>query len=518
MTRETNRADRHAEFSLVSPQATAGAIVAEPATRPEKITADAVVLFLTEGGIGGGAAAELDRATGGLITRLAAAGEITGKRHECVPLLAAPGLEAGQLLVVGLGKREEVECGVLYRAAATAARHLAGRPRTKVVFVADGWWSARQVEQAVAGAAVGMVGQDLYRAEPRRIRFGATVWTNASPETVRTGATIADGVNLARRLVNTPPDDLYPQSFAEEAAAVAGRTGMEIEIWDEERLRRERCEAMLAVGRGSSRPPRLVILRYRGPGRDAGARSPRGDAPDLALVGKGVTFDSGGLSLKPSDSMLSMKCDMAGGAAVLAATATIAALRLPVHVVAAIGLVENMTGPAAYKLGDVITARSGTTIEVHNTDAEGRVVLADVLDVVRELQPRAIVDAATLTGACMVALGQDVAGLFSNDQPWCDTLAAAARAVGEPVWQLPMYADYDEHIKSEVADIKNVGDGRWGGAITAAKFLERFVGGIPWTHVDIAGPAFAEKSRPWTDGGATGAMVRPFVELVRGPA
>jgi leucyl aminopeptidase len=213
--------------------------------------------------------------------------------------------------------------------------------------------------------------------------------------------------------------------------------------------------------------------------------------------------------------MLTMKCDMAGGAAMLAAIATISALELPIDVVAAIGLVENMTGPAAYKLGDVITARSGTTIEVHNTDAEGRIVLADVLDVVRSLKPARILDAATLTGACMVALGHDVAGLFTNDQGWCDRIAAAARAVGEPVWQLPMYPEYDEQIVGDVADIRNVGDGRWGGAITAAKFLERFVGGIPWTHVDIAGPAFAEKPRPWTDGGGTGAMVRPIVELAR---
>jgi leucyl aminopeptidase len=323
---------------------------------------------------------------------------------------------------------------------------------------------------------------------------------------VATGATIAAGVNLARRLVNTAPDDLYPQSFADEAASVAGRTGLEIEIWDEDRLAKENCRAILAVGRGSVRPPRLVLLRHRGG---------RGQAPQLALVGKGVTFDSGGLSLKPSESMLTMKCDMAGGAAMLAAIATISALELPIDVVAAIGLVENMTGPAAYKLGDVITARSGTTIEVHNTDAEGRIVLADVLDVVRSLKPARILDAATLTGACMVALGHDVAGLFTNDQGWCDRIAAAARAVGEPVWQLPMYPEYDEQIVGDVADIRNVGDGRWGGAITAAKFLERFVGGIPWTHVDIAGPAFAEKPRPWTDGGGTGAMVRPIVELAR---
>lgn len=498
------------EFSHLRTSGRAGGIVADQTARPETLEADAIVTFLTEGGVGSGAVAEIDAATGGLITRLILAGEITGKRLECVPLLAVPGLRAGQLVVVGLGKREEVDAGVLYHAAATAARHLAGRPRGKVAFVADGFWTTRQAEQAVAGAAVGMVGQDLYRAEKRRTRFGSTVWLLAPPEAVARGVVIGEGVNFARRLVNMPPDDLYPQTFSEEIAAVAGRTGMEVDIWDEEQLARERCRAILAVGRGSSRAPRLVILRYRGPGA-------REDQPDLALVGKGVTFDSGGLSLKPSESMLTMKCDMSGGAAVVAAAAAIAALNLPVNLVAAIGLVENMTGPAAYKLGDVITARSGTTIEIHNTDAEGRVVLADVLDVVRGFNPKQIIDAATLTGACMVALGHDVAGLFTNNQRCCDDLARASRAVGEQVWQMPMYADYDDQIKSDVADIKNVGDGRWGGAITAAKFLERFVGGIPWTHVDIAGPAFAEKPRPWTDGGGTGAFVRPLVELARGP-
>jgi leucyl aminopeptidase len=499
------------------PRAThAAAVVCEPVLRPQSAEADAVVLFLAEGAVGSGAVAEVDAAGGGLLSRLAAAGEITGRRYECVPLLAAPGVRAGQVVVVGLGPRERVDAGVLYRAAATAARHLAGRPRSRVVFVADGWWTTRQVEQAVAGAAVGMVGQDLYRAEPKRTRFGTTVWASAPVEAVERGVVIADGVNLARRLVNTSPDDIYPQSFADECAAVAGRTGLEIEIWDEDRLVRERCGAILAVGRGSSRPPRLVILRYRGAGRTGPQSTAAGQPPDIALVGKGVTFDSGGLSLKPSESMLTMKCDMSGAAAVLGAAAAIASLKLPVDLVAGIGLVENMTGPAAYKLGDVITSRNGTTIEVHNTDAEGRLVLADVLDVIRGLAPRRIVDLATLTGACVVALGQDVAGLFTNDQPCCDAVAAAARSVGEPVWQLPMFPEYDDHIASEVADIKNVGDGRWGGAITAAKFLERFVGGIPWTHVDIAGPAFSEKSRPWTDGGATGSMVRPLIELARG--
>ena len=494
------------EFSITAPNNGFRAELEAPA---RSIKADALVLFLADDGPGKGAALEIDEATGGLLSRLFSAGEISGKSYECVPILNPTGIAAAQLLVVGIGPRAGVDQGILYRAAATATRHLSARPRDTVVLLAEGAWSTRQVEQAVAGSMVGQVGQDLYRANKKRVRFRTTIWSQAPAEAVTTGTLIADGVNLARRLVNMAPDDLYPQTFSEAAAAIAGRTGMEIDIWDEHELARERCHAILAVGRGSSRSPRLVKVTYRGPGASTGA-------PDLALVGKGVTFDSGGLSLKPSDGMLTMKCDMAGAATMLAAAATIAAMRLPVHLVAVCGLAENMTGPSAYKLGDVITARSGTTIEIHNTDAEGRVVLADVLDVVREMGPKRILDAATLTGACMVALGHDVAGLFANDQRLCDSVVTAAHSVGEGVWQLPMYPEYDDQIKSEVADIKNVGDGRWGGAITAAKFLERFVGGIPWTHIDIAGPAFAEKPRPWIDGGGTGALVRTIVELVRG--
>ncbi len=236
----------------------------------------------------------------------------------------------------------------------------------------------------------------------------------------------------------------------------------------------------------------------------------------LALVGKGVTFDSGGLSLKPTDGMLTMKCDMAGAATVLGAMQAIAQLKLPINVVGLMGLVENMTGPAAFKLGDVLTARNGRTIEVHNTDAEGRLVLADVLCVTVETGAAKIIDLATLTGACVVALGTETVGLMTNDQSWCDEVLAAAVRSGEPAWQLPMFPEiYDEQIKSEVADIKNVGDGRWGGAITAAKFLEQFVDGKPWTHIDIAGPAFLEKPKPWLDGGGSGCMLRTLVEVAR---
>jgi leucyl aminopeptidase len=213
--------------------------------------------------------------------------------------------------------------------------------------------------------------------------------------------------------------------------------------------------------------------------------------------------------------MLAMKCDMAGAATVVAAMRAVAQLQVPVNVVGVVGLVENMVSGASYKLGDVLTARSGKTIEVHNTDAEGRLVLADALNVAVEQQPARIIDLATLTGACVVALGEDVAGAMTNDQPWCDDVLAAARSCGEPMWQLPMFAEYEEQIKSEVADIKNVGEGRWGGAITAAKLLEQFVDDRPWVHLDIAGPSFLEKPKPWSDGGGTGVMVRTLVQVAR---
>jgi leucyl aminopeptidase len=250
----------------------------------------------------------------------------------------------------------------------------------------------------------------------------------------------------------------------------------------------------------------LVILRHDG--------GKKGD-PLLGLVGKGVTFDSGGLSLKPSEGMLTMKCDMAGAATVVGAMQAIAQLKLPVNVVGLVGLVENMVSGDSYKLGDVLTARNGVTIEVHNTDAEGRLVLADVLATAVEMKATKIIDLATLTGACCVALGLDVAGLMSNNPAWLDEVRSSADHCGERAWPLPMFELYDSQIKSDVADVKNVGEGRWGGAITAAKFLERFVGDVPWTHIDIAGPAFRDKPKPYSDGGASGQFVRTLVETAR---
>ncbi|HEY1785215.1 MAG TPA: leucyl aminopeptidase [Pirellulales bacterium] len=471
------------------------------------VDADALALGIYAGGALSVAGREVDTVTGGMVSKLLAQKEFVGKANELLSVVAPTGLKARLLLLVGLGTAGQADTGSAYRAAAAAAMALASKERKHVAFALDPEWPADLVESGVAGVIAGSQGQDLYRAEKKRFPFTTLLWAGKLPAAVATGQILGDSINLTRRLVNEPADVMYPESFAARAAEIARHCDLEIEIWDQDRLAAERCGSLLAVARGSNQPPRLVILNYHGA---------KTDHPWLAIVGKGVTFDSGGLSLKPPDGMLTMKCDMAGAATMLGAMRAIALLKLPVNVVGLAGLVENMTGPAAMKLGDVLTARSGTTIEVHNTDAEGRLVLADVLNVALDRRPERIVDLATLTGACVVALGTEVAGLMTNDQPWCDAVAAAARRSGEPVWQLPMYPEiYDDMIKGEVADIKNVGEGRWGGAISAAKFLERFVGQTPWTHMDIAGPAFRDKPKPWSDGGASGMYVRTLVELVR---
>ncbi len=483
-------------------------VVATPESHFADLDADALALGIYAGGSLSAVGRRVDSATGGVVSKLLAQKEFVGKANELLAIVAPTGLKARQLLLVGLGAADQMNAGAAYRAAAAAAMALSAKERKQVAFALDPEWPAELVESAVSGVLAGSQGQDLYRAEKKRYPFATLRWAGEKlPAALAAGQILGDSINLTRRLVNEPPDAMYPESFAARAAEVANECDLKIEIWDQARLEAERCGSLLAVARGSSRPPRLVILHYRGA---------KTEHPHLAIVGKGVTFDSGGLSLKPTDSMLTMKCDMAGAATMLGAMRAIALLKLPVNVVGLAGLVENMTGPAAMKLGDVLTARSGTTIEVHNTDAEGRLVLADVLNVALDQQPAKIVDLATLTGSCVVALGTEVAGLMTNDQPWCDAVATAARRSGEPVWQLPMYPDiYDDQIKSEIADIKNVGEGRWGGAISAAKFLERFVGKTPWTHMDIAGPAFRDKPKPWSEGGASGIYVRTLVELAR---
>ena len=471
-----------------------------------EIQAAALVIGIHEGGVLDGAAAELNDLSAGQLVELIEAGEIAAKCGTVTSWLAPAGLQTPHVVVVGLGDRATLDVRTAAVAAGSAAKLLAGQERQRVVFLLTDGWDQELVAAAVSGAVVGCVGQDLYRAERRVHQIDELAWRTPHAAAVEEGFQLGEATNLARRLVNEPAGTIYPESFAEVAAQLAQESGLELETWDLQRLEEEKCGALLAVSQGSDREPRLLILRHRGGGRER---------PHLALVGKGVTFDSGGLSLKPNDSMKTMKCDMAGAATVLGAMQAIAALDLPCHVVGLVGLVENMVSGSSYKLGDVLTSRRGTTIEVLNTDAEGRLVLADVLDVALEQDADHIIDLATLTGACVVALGTDVCGAMTNDQDWCDQVLAAAKLTGERAWQLPMFPEFGKQIRSDVADIKNIGEGRWGGAITAAKFLEEFVGEASWVHLDIAGPAFQDNPKAWIDAGGSGVMVRTLVQLAR---
>lgn len=316
------------------------------------------------------------------------------------------------------------------------------------------------------------------------------------------GVVTGDAVNLVRDLVNRCSEDIHPESLAERISELSIASGLSCKILTEADLIHERMGALLAVARGSERAPRVVRLRYSG-GRQ--------EDPVVALVGKGVTFDSGGYSMKTADGMLTMKSDMAGAATVVAVTLAAARLRLPVNLVACVGLVENLVSGRAFKPGDVLTSREGTTIEIQNTDAEGRLVLADLLDFVTDEPLARIVDVATLTGSCVVALGEEVTGLFSNDRRHSDSVLDAAAKAGELMWAMPMFRCYDDLLRSDVADVRNIG-GRWGGSITAAKFLERFVRRVPWVHLDIAGPSFASSGNSFRDSGATACMVRCLLE------
>lgn len=444
-----------------------------------------------------------NEATGGWVARLIEKGQLRGKQGE-MSLLASP-LETGptMVLVVGLGKKPMTR-STAFDMASAATRKLSDRSREKIVFAIADSMPIEMHDAIVAGCLFGCEGQAIYQNDPSAKIPSEFVFANISESAIERGEIVGSSINHTRRLVNEPPAMIYPASFAAAAQSIAKEVGLQIEVWDEARLEAEGCRAILAVGAGSTAKPRLVILKHNGGGKES----------PIAIVGKGVTFDSGGLSIKPSDGMVDMKCDMAGAATVVGVMRAIAKLGVKQNVIGLCGLAENMISGSSYKLGDVIETRSGKTIEILNTDAEGRVVLADTLDVAIQHHPRAMIDLATLTGACMVALGNEVAGLMPNDPKLCKTIEAAAEQEGEPVWQLPMFDLYDDKIKSKVADIKNVGEGRWGGAITAAKFLENFVGELPWVHIDIAGPAFADSAKPHRDAGATGVMVRTLIRWI----
>lgn len=449
----------------------------------------------------------------GLIARLIEAKDLSGKLGDTTPIPGASGLAAGSLLLVGLGTRESFDAGSAFSAGVAISRKLAGRPGKRVAVVVPEPGGPETIASTLLeGLIVGTRGSDLRKSEPARHPYGELVLVahGAGPEhagpldrALRRGEIVGGAVNLARDLVNTPPSDLSPRIYAERARAEAEAAGLSVEVWDRPRIQRERFGGLLGVARGSNEPPAFVTLGLR----------QGGDSPTLALVGKGVTFDSGGLSLKPSASMEDMKSDMAGSATVLATMIAAARLALPVNLTGYLALTENMAGGSALKLGDVLTMRNGKTVEVLNTDAEGRLILADALSYAAEQAPGRILDLATLTGACVVALGTRIAGLFSTDDPFALEVQAACESTGERAWRMPLDDDFDEQLKSSVADLKNVGT-KWGGAVTAAKFLQRFVGETPWVHLDIAGPSWTETESSTRDAGGTGCFVRTLVALL----
>jgi leucyl aminopeptidase len=452
---------------------------------------------------------------GRLVTRLVGQKEITGSLAELTPLHGVPGLAADSVLIAGLGPRAKFDAGAAFSAGFALAKRLSARKREGVALglgLAVDFPFAEATSALVEGVVAGTRGPDLRKAEPGRQPFGALTVVGKEDaglsasqleELVRRGEIVGEAINLARDLANTPPAEKTPARLAEWIKTVAADAGIGVQVWDETRIRQERFGGLLGVAAGSANSPAFVILEYRR----------GGDSPTLALVGKGVTFDSGGLSLKPSASMEDMKSDMTGAAVVVATMQAVARLGIVANITGYLALTENMTGGRAMKLGDVLTMRNGKTVEVLNTDAEGRLILADALSFAAESHPARIIDLATLTGACMVALGTKVAGLFANDEDLAQALLSSCRQTGERAWRLPLDDDYRDQLKSNVADLKNVG-GKWAGAITAAKFLEQFIDSRPWLHLDIAGPSWSDSENSIRDAGGSGCFVRTLVKFV----
>jgi leucyl aminopeptidase len=436
----------------------------------------------------------------------------TGEPDQIVTFPAADLAHARLVVAVSMPKQPTTE--QLRRLAGGAVRTAVGA-KAKTIALAFDPADADEVRAVAEGASLGAYAFTNYKTKPNDTLRSITLLTSlarqaAATNAVKSASIVVDAVRQARDWVNTAPADLRPPAFAQSIKDWAG-DATRVTIWDERKLERERCGGILAVGAGSEVPPRLVQLTYRP------ETAPRKALPHLALVGKGITFDSGGLSIKTGAGMQTMKMDMAGAAAVVAAVAAIARLELPIRVTAFACIAENMPSGSATRPGDVLTMRNGATVEVLNTDAEGRLVLGDGLALAAETKPDAIVDVATLTGACIVALGERTAGVMSNDEPLREQVVDAAKAAGELVWPLPIPEEMKEKVKSsKVADLRQHNPKPPGGALFAAEFLRAFVGDLPWAHVDIAGPAFNEEGPyGYVPAGGTGFAVRTLVQLAR---
>ncbi len=473
----------------------------------------ALAVLVPDGAVLGGLAQAADEATGGALSRALKAAKFTGKKgSSCVVL--APGAGLSRVVAIGLGKPTELTPHAVEEAGGAVAMALAGEADAAV---AAGDLAAEHAAAVAMGAALRAYRFDRYRtkekAEDKPKLTGLTILCGdpaAAAMAWEPMAAVAEGVFLARDLVSEPPNVLFPAEMADRCLQLE-KLGVKVEVFGPKEMDKLGFGMLMGVALGSAVEPRMVVMRWNGAkGRKKGAAKSK----PLAFVGKGVTFDTGGISIKPAGGMEDMKWDMAGAGAVVGAMAALAGRRAKVDVVGLVGLVENMPGPAAQRPGDVVTSYSGQTVEIINTDAEGRLVLGDVLWYCQErFQPAFMVDLATLTGGIIVSLGHEYAGLFCNDEGLAQNLLAVGAAWGEKLWRMPLGDAYDKMIRSEIADMKNVG-GRPGGSISAACFIQRFVNGVPWAHLDIAGTAWSTKDAPTIPKGATAYGVRLIDRLV----
>ncbi|MFC1865632.1 leucyl aminopeptidase [Chloroflexota bacterium] len=478
----------------------------------------AVVIGIFEGAKKpSGELAVIDKALGGAVSGLIRRGEIKGKAGEVTFIHNLGKIAAAGMAVVGLGKKKEITGDKVRSAAAVACRYLTRKKVADIAVVtmaaSSGGIPVEESALAISeGAILGVYAFHVHKTrdgndhtELKKLTLAGVKKADVKKveQACKRGRIIAEATNLARDMVNQPANYMTPTDMAKTAAKIAKENNLELTVLEKKDMQKLAMGALLGVAQGSCQPLKFIILKYKGK---------KTEGVDLAFVGKGITFDSGGISLKPSQNMEEMKDDMAGGAAVIAAIAAISRLKPRINVVSIVPAVENLPGGSALKPGDVLKAMNGKTIEIISTDAEGRLVLADALGYAGKLKAKCIIDVATLTGACITALGYITTGVMGNDQPLIDNVIAAGKEAGEYMWQLPMFEEYKEHNKSDIADIKNAGS-RGASTITAGQFLAEFVTDVPWVHLDIAGTSNSSKEYGYTVKGATGVPVRSLVNL-----
>lgn len=479
-----------------------------------RLRVDALALPVCEGTKKlNGPLAALDKKLDGTLLKLLKSGEVKGKAGEVTVLYSLGKIPAGRVVLLGLGRARKLDGETLRAATALFTRRAKRQGWGTLAMLCPDGPAAFATGQAVAeGAELGSYAFNKYFSKPDKQatakRLTLIEADRGRRAALRAGAArgqvMAGAQMLARDLVNEPSNQMTPTDIAEAAAEVAAANGLKIEVHDIEWIEEQGMGCLLGVNRGSAQPPKFIKLDYQGG---------KTDTLDLVLIGKGITFDSGGISIKPSEGMGDMKGDMAGAAAVIAAMQAIGSLKPQINVSALVAATENMPDGNAYKPGDVLRAMNGKTVEIVNTDAEGRLTLADALCYANSLKAKRLIDLATLTGACQVALGVETTGAFGNNQRLMNRLLKAAKETGERAWQLPMDDIYKELNRSDIADVKNAGS-RWGGAISAAQFLHEFAGNTPWVHLDIAGTSDTTREAGYLTKGATGAPVRTLVTLV----